>query len=344
MTNGIRNTFNAGLVSAMMLALPTSSSAGKLDAILKAFENNKGYVQPFATVFGTMTNSGWYQSSSVPGGFGFYIGIPVSLATMSDEDRSFNWTAEDPGCKLYHSEISSPSQSCKETTDYKAPTIFGREKGPISYISVYSPSTKSIIDSIEVPLNDGKKEISGFNWLPFLEPQVSFSFKYTEIKVRYLTVPLDAYSLSMPGVGIQHDLASVLPPLPFSLSVVGNYTMLSASWTPGDEISGTMELNGESHFYGALIGYTYKRWLEVFAEVGWEGAHLKASGDLVIHDPATVNPQPDETVKPRLDLEGRNGYRAALNIAVHLCWDAVIGQNSGAQLGNQVSILAYRYK
>jgi hypothetical protein len=334
-----------GMVLALTLANPFPSQAGNVDAILKAFESNKGYVQPFATIFGSMTNSGWYQSSAVPEGFGFYLGLPINLTTLSDADRSFSWKARDTGCVAYHANTpGARSQVCQENSSYDAPTLFGRKQGPVTLLSVYNKNSNTIIDTIEIPLSDGKSEVSSFNWLPFFSPQLSFSYKYTELKLRYIGLPLDAYSFSMPGIGIQHDLASFLPPLPVSISVAANFTWLSASWTPGENIKGSMDLSGQSQFYGVLAGYTYKNWLEVFVETGWESASIKSSGSLVIHDPATVDPEPDEIVKPHLDLEGRNGFRAGLNIAFHLGYDAVIGQNIGAQLGNQMGVLAYRFK
>jgi hypothetical protein len=322
------------------------SYAGNVDAIVKAFEDNEDYVKPFATIFGSMTNSGWYQSSAVPAGFGFYLGLPINMTSLADEDRSFSWTVTDDGCRLYHTNNPTGTQTCSEVTTYNTPTIFGRSKGPVTQLSDYNPNSKTIVATRYIPLSDGKQELSSFNWLPFLEPQLSFSYKYTELKLRYIGLPLDAYSFSMPGLGIQHDLASFLPalPLPVSFSAAANFTWLSATWKPGGNISGSMDLTGLSQFYGVLAGYTYKNWLEVFLETGWEMANMKSGGSLVIHDNSATNPQPDETVKPNLSLDGRNGFRVNLNIAFHLGYDAVLGQNVGAQFGNQVGILAYRYK
>lgn len=144
----------------------------------------------------------------------------------------------------------------------------------------------------------------------------------------------------MPAVGIQHDLASFLPPLPVNLSLAANWTWLSGEWTPGGDIDGSLTLDGTSSFYEILAGYTYANWLEVILETGWETASVKTGGNLVIKDEG----QPDETVRPDMTLDGRNGFRAGLNIAIHFGYDAVLGQSFGANLGNQLSILAYRYK
>jgi hypothetical protein len=334
-----------GLVTFAILALPRAGSASNAGDVVKAFQDNGGYVKPFATLFGSMTNSGWYQSSAVPSGFGFYLGIPMSITKIADDDRSFSYTYVDDGCQQYHANNPSGKQVCREKTEYQTPTIFGRKRAPLASRSIYNGNSDSIVDHQEIPLSDGKSEVSDFNWIPFLEPQISVSYKYTELKLRYFGFSVGGYSLSMPAFGIQHDLASVLPPLPVpvNFSIAADMTFFNASWKPGDNVKGTMDLSGQSYFVGVLAGYTYARWLEVFLETGWEGASLKSGGDLVIHDTG-ANPDPDESVKPRLTLEGRNGFRASLSLAFHIGYDAVLSQNVGANLSNQVGILAYRYK
>jgi hypothetical protein len=341
---GVRrfNAINAILVvmtAMVVLGLPQSAAAAKLADVVRAFENNQDYVQPIATIFGSATNSGWYQSSAVPRGFSFYLGLPINFTQIASDDRKFTGTWTDNGCKQYHKNHPGGPQSCSETTRFTAPTMFGSGSGPILDSSAYSPTTNSIAATFHVPQNDGNAEAAAFNWFPFAEPQASVSCYNTEVKLRYFALPLDVVSVSLPGLGIQHDLASFLPPLPVSLSVAANWTWLNGSWKPGGDVDGSVKLNGTSAFYGVLAGYTYARWAEVFLETGWETASLKTGGDLIIHD----NPG-EERVRPNLTLQGRNGFRANLNVAIHFGYDAVLGQNLGANLGNQVSVLAYRYK
>jgi hypothetical protein len=330
----------AVLAALCSLCLPRGASAVSLDDLVKSFEDNEEYVQPFATLFGSATNGGWYQSSSVPRGFSFYIGIPITTTLIADDDRSYSGTWEDNGCKQYHEFNPNGAQSCSESTPFKAPTVFGRDKGPVRNSSIYSPISNSIIDTLHIPQNDGNASLAAMNWLPFLEPQISFSYYHTELKLRYFTVPLSSYYLSLPGLGIQHDLSSFLPPLPVSLSVAANWTWMSAEWEPGEDIDGKLELDGTSAFYGVLVGYSPKKWLEVFLETGWETATVKTGGLLTIHNEGEA----DQVVRPNLTLDGRNGFRAGLNIAFHLGYDAVLGQSVGANLGNQLGVLAYRYK
>jgi hypothetical protein len=108
---------------------------------------------------------------------------------------------------------------------------------------------------------------------------------------------------------------------------------------PGNGVDGTLELSGVSHFVGLLVGYNLLGMLEVFAEAGWEGATLQTGGSLTITDVT-----PNQEVKPDLEVEGRNGFRAALNVAFHFGYQAVVGQNVGANLGNQFNLLGFRLK
>jgi hypothetical protein len=327
---------------AFALLGPGVCGAASLDEVVKAFEKNDGYVRPFATLFGSMTNSGWYQSAGVPRGFSFYLGIPINFSQIGDEDRKYDGTWTDQGCVAYHQDQPSGTTACPEKVPYTAPTLFGKGKGPTMQTHVYNPNSHAFTTSIDVPMNDGNEFMSGFNWLPFGEPQLGLSYFHTEAKIRYIALPLDIVSMSLPAFGLQHDFIWAMPNSPVHVSLAANWSFLSAEWTPGDNIDGTLKLDGSSAFYGVLAGWTWKNWLEIFTEIGWETASLKSGGNLVIHDEEKV--EPDQIVKPGLTLDGRNGFRMALNVAFHLGYDAVLGQNIGAELGNQVGILAYRFK
>jgi hypothetical protein len=316
----------------------TPASAQRLDGFIKSFRDNKDYIQPFATLFGSMTNSGWYQSAGVGRGFGFYFGLPINITAIADADREYKGTFNDPGCATAHHKNPGGSD-CQESINFTAPTAFGRKRAPTFY--KHNPDPNGIIvDTIPDERSDGLADIADLNWLPFGEPQLSVNFFHTELKIRYLALPLPKFSLSMPAVGLQHDISSFVPiPVPgLHVSLAGNMTWISAEFEPGDKITGKLELSGFSHFLGVLVGYTFLGRAEVFLETGWEGSHLETGGTLVITDSS-----PPETVKPNLSVDGRNGFRAALNVAVHFGYQAVAGQNVGSELGNNISVLGYRF-
>ena len=328
-----------------LLGLPGQARAGKYDDVVKAFQDNARYVEPVATLFGSLTNSGWYQSAGVSSLFGFYLGLPISLVNIADADRTYSATFSDDGCRLYHADQDNPGaggSDCPVEVSYKAPTLFGRNSASPNMQTVYNPNSNQIVDTLEFPVSDGLWDVAKYNWFPFLMPQLSANFFHTEVKLRYFILPLGDISFQTFGIGLQHDLSSFLPPLPVSISLAGNLSTLGFEWSPGDDIDGTLELGGLSQFYGLLVGYNFLGMMEVFAEAGWEMASIESGGTLVIHDPDGNDP--DETVKPALDVDGRNGFRAALNFAFHFGYQAVVGQNLGANVGNQISLAGFRLK
>lgn len=336
-------TFRIGLHrwKAFLLASSLPTFAGPIEEVIKSFEKSAGYVEPIATLFGSMSNSGWYQSAGVSRHFGFYFGLPMSITQISDDDRSFSANHTDDGCVLYHQD--SPSgNACQDVTDYTAPTVFGRKVGPTLKRTVYDPNAKQIVTTLDIPVSDGFSDVADFNWLPFVMPQLSFNYWHTEIKGRFITVPTDKFSFLTWGIGLQHDLASVLPPLPVSLSLAGNVSSIGAEFTPGENIDGKLELDGMSTFVGLLVGWNWKNRFETFAEIGWEKSSMEAGGDLTIHDEG--GNIPDERITPSLSVDGRNGFRASLNLAIHFGYQAVLGQNMGANFGQQLSLLGMRYR
>ena len=122
-----------GILAAALLLPGISNGSPVMDEIVRSFERNNNYIQPFATIFGTAANAGWNQSAWVGKGFGFYLGIPLSVAYVSDDDRTFNGTFVDDGCKQYNNDPAHvPGSSCKEVTSYKGPTILGG-KAPVMH-------------------------------------------------------------------------------------------------------------------------------------------------------------------------------------------------------------------
>lgn len=329
------------LLGLAFLGLPPTARAQEYDEVIKSFEDNGKYVEPLATLFGSMTNSGWYQSAGVKGLFGFYFGVPISFISVSDDDRTYSGTFTDDGCILYHKDFPDGNE-CRDQVGFKAPTLFGRDASASNRRTLYDPNEKKIVGTMDIPLSDGLSDVASFNWFPFLMPQVGFSAFNTEVKLRYIGLPIGDYSFQSFGVGLQHDLSSFLPVLPVSLSLAGNWSMIGAEFTPGSGIDGTLELDGSSYFVGALVGYNLLGMLEVFAEAGWEGASLHSGGHLVITD--SDGNGTDQEVNPDLTVDGRNGFRTALNVAFHFGYQAVVGQSVGANMGTQVNLLGFRVK
>jgi hypothetical protein len=191
----------------------------------------------------------------------------------------------------------------------------------------------------EAPFSDGIKELSDVTLLPFLTVQAAFSMYYTQLTLRYMGVPsLSGVSFGFPGFGLQHDFHHFFPSLPVSLSLAGHITFLSASWKPGEDVDGTLELSGLSSFIGILAGYKLTKFLEVFLETGWDNCSLAPSGKLTI----TGDNGEKDVVEPHQTISGRNGFRMALNFSFPIHYNPVLGGFAGAQWGNVINVLSYK--
>jgi|GEM_PF-1662153 len=328
------------LYRTLMLGIVSVSVAhAQFQGLVEAFESDTGYVKPFATLLGTMTNQAWYQSASVPKAFSFYIGVPISLSFLSSKDRSFEYTWVDSGCVLCNQKNGNPN-GCLERMKLTRPTVFGTEPAPKGATSQVNLNGDVVwVDSIL--FSDGIDGLNALPFMPWLAPQIGLSFFHTELKGRITPIPTPVFSLYVPAAGIQHDLASVLPEIPVSLSVAYNMNWIIGSFTPPDSnINGTLNLRGMSLFAGVLAGYRLKA-VEFFLEAGWEHSTLNLTGDLTIA--AAQASASAQSIKPDMKLAGRNTFRAGLNIAFPIGYMPVLGGSIGAEPAVTVNILGYKY-
>jgi hypothetical protein len=337
----------ARLTAGIVLCLVVGrANGGQFDGTVKAFEEQAQYVKPIATLLGSMSNASWYQSAAVPKEFGFYVGLPISLIYINSRDRQYTDVYVDTNCiecKEFRAEYPEHGIDCAECVsrvEYTAPTLFGTSDPPILRLMTLDHN-KNVIDYEQIHFSGGLEGPSSLSLLPFATIHADLSWYHTAVKLRYVGVPeISGISFHMPGFGLQHDFSSFLPEsFPVSLGVAGNLTLVFASWAPGENIDGELELDGMAGFAGIVAGRRFGRF-EIFLESGWEGAKLEAGGNLDInYDDGT-----SEKIRPGLTLTGRNIFRAALNVAVDLGgYRPVVGQIFGADMGSTLNIIGYRY-
>jgi hypothetical protein len=327
----------------VLISVILQAWAGSITETIKAFERRPDYVRPFATMVGSLTNSGWSMSSTLNKKFNFSVGIPISLTYLNDQDRQYSGTYSDDGCvacqKMKASNPAVDCKNCVECQQFTAPTIFGSIHTPDVHRSIVNLQG-TVIDTLPPidPFSDGIKELNAISVLPFLTLQTSFSYYYSELTLRYIGIPaIGGVSFQFPGIGFQHNFNRFFPSLPVSLSIAAHFTLLNASWAPTDSVKGTLDLSGLSSFYGVLIGYKAAKFLEVFLETGWDNCSIKPTGEMTIINTG-------EKVRPNTTISGRNGFRAALNFSFPIRYNPVIGGTAGAQFGNLINILSYKSK
>lgn len=301
------------------LILTSTLYAGRGSSTMHSINEQPGYLLPFATTVGTLTNSGWLQSASIEKKFGFGISLPISLSYIGKKDRQYT--------DSYTDRVTG------KTINVTVPTVFGSMNKPI----VYHGISQNIPDS--TTFRPGLEEFQNVSVLPYFALQASFSLYYTELKLRYTGLPLSNSSFNFPGIGLQHDFHHFFPSLPIAVSLAGNITFINASFTPGDRLKGTLNTNGLTSFLGIAAGYRPFDKLELFLETGWDHCHVTASGTII----STENDLP-ETIPVDNTITGRNAFRIALNIAVPLKYHPVGGVIAGAQWGNLINLISFRSK
>jgi len=339
------------MVLGLVLALVFSTQADVGETI-RGFERYPGYVQPVPTLMGTILNSGWNETVRINKGFGWSFGVPVMFAYIGEEDHFYDQVWE-TGCR----EIEANGVACPNPYDstYRVPTLWGPATSQRYVKRNYIENTSGLggysdwqivakASSGQEPINTSMLTVP----LPMLK--TSFSYMYTELKLRYMGIPfgitLDDQTIgpiNFFGFGLQHDIRSILKKqaieIPVDVAVTANYSFWGIEYAPpSGEWTGALELDGITTFHGLLVG---KRWgkVEVFAELGYETSSMQSSGDLV--DLAAEGGP--EAISPNLDVDGRNGLKAALLFTARLgSWAPVLSQGIGAQWGTTVNVLNFR--
>lgn len=275
-------------------------------------------MRPFATTVGTMANSGWIQTSSIEKEFEFGFSLPISLVYIGKNDKQYT---------------DSYTNFNNESVSISVPTVFGSIKKPI----IYRGSNQTIPDS--TTFRPGLEEFQNLALLPYITLQASVSLYYTELKLRYIGLPLSNSSFNFPGIGLQHDFHHFFPTFPIAVSLEGNLTFLNASFTPGDELEGTLKTGGIASFLGIVAGYRPSDKFELFLETGWDHSHVSASGTIISSEDDII-----ETIPVDNTISGRNAFRIALSVAVPLRYNPVAGVIAGAQWGNLINLFSFRSK
>ena len=304
----------------LSLALAFSLQAGRGSTIMHAINEQPGYMRPLATTVGTMTNSGWFQSAFLDRDFEFGMALPISLIYIGSKDRRYTDTYTDA------------TGSVKVTV----PTIFGTLDTPTV--------NRAINDFMTVPDNTtfrpGLEEFKALSVIPYITLQASFSYFYTELKLRYMGMPtIQKNGFHFPGLGLQHDLHHFFPSFPVAISLAGNMTFLTTRITPGDKLDGTLKTGGIASFLGIVAGYRPIDNLEVFLETGWDHSHVSVKGDIISNEDGGREMIPVDNT-----IAGRNAFRIALNVAIPVKYNPVAGVIAGAQWGNLINLISYKSK
>ena len=287
------------------------------------------YLKPFATLTGSMANSGWFQSASIDKDFHFYIGLPINLVNVGGADRSYE--------KTYKGGLEDKPY----IKNYASATIWSDHSGASVKEPIYGLDG-NIADYINHELSDGMSALADFSMLPFPTLQLGFSTHYTELKLRYIGMPtIQGIGFHFPAFGLQHDFGKSLikKNLPVDLSVATSFTFPSYSIKPAydenDKDQLTFEASGLVSFVGLVVGKKFKNF-EIFAETGWEYSGMSFKGEQKLKGNSNM-------ISYDEDLVGRNNFKIAINVSASLgAWLPILSQNFGANFGNTINIISFQ--
>jgi hypothetical protein len=150
--------------------------------------NITGYAKPLVTTLGASMNSGGYYTASIPSLFGFALSFRGMYVMIPEDQKSF-----------------TPQLLNGYTADKKTPTIWGEKSGayyagPDGYITMPPGLNQSAV--------------------PLGYPQIAVSLLGTEVMLRYLPAIdiSDQNSVSMFGIGVQHEISNYIPLLPVDVA------------------------------------------------------------------------------------------------------------------------------
>lgn len=338
-------------LSALLLSSPLFA-AGEVGNVLRAFEDKPGYVKPLATVFGTLMNTGWVNSARVGYGTGWGFGLPIMVAYVGTEDHTYDYTYS-TGCADLRARGQVGSDcpaSNDEITIKDAPTIWGPNSNAQTY--QYLPTIQQVGDSdpsdnyqkfSSGTIDGGESTLRKITTLPFLAPQFSFSSHNFRGTLRGMLLPISPISFYSFGLGLQYDPTRFLPPVVaekgFNTSVAFSVSKWHVGYTPGDDFDGTLNIDGLTTFTALVAGWRYDI-MEVFTEIGYETSSFASGGNLTDNGPDVA--EADRKISPKVDVDGRNGFRMSLNFAIHLgSWQPVVGQSYGAQFGTAANVIQF---
>lgn len=251
------------LFLAVMLAMPVTTMAQNQEDIA-TFINAGGkdasklisaYLEPTVKSLSYGMTSGWYNTAATHKTFGIDFGVTVNLAMIPTSDDYFDPNKLNLSVTTFDGNLDKPGKG--------APTFFG-PKDRTTYSASYDPDGSGSLPQQAVnfsgPEGLAVKDKIGFAGIPVPVAQLSVGIiKNTDLKLRFIPkTEAGESSLSMFGVGVQHDIKQHIPGiklLPFDLSVLVAYNSLKGetdlSYTntgAGDSRPGSTDGMGEYKF------------------------------------------------------------------------------------------------
>lgn len=339
----MKNYIQKTILVAGLCALATLVHADPLATTLRAFESKPGYVQPLATSLGSINNQGWVRSAKVGSKTGWNLSLLVPITYIGTADHTYDFSYDDNCASLNALGKNCPTNGT--STLKGVPTIWGPNSNAVYYGYRSSGDEPTDIMSIQLgTVDDGHEDIRKLVTLglPFLQLGITKHHVAWTVRGMWLPAISEFGGYNNIGMGLQYDFTRFLPKQikekDLFTSVATNGTLWSLSYLASGDVNGELTLDGMNTQVSCIVGWRYGA-MELFTELGYETSSLKAGGALVDSNPGEGE---DPNIRPNVQVDGRNGLKASLNVAFHIgSWLPVLSQSFGAQIGTTANILQF---
>ena len=182
------------------------------------------YAGPLLGALGNNLNNGWYSTADPLklGRFKFELNVPLTFPDASQKTFNVN-------------DLGLENIVPAEPKDATSPTAFGSHSSSanLNVVKKFNGQTNT--------LTSFALKGSSLPVLPMINPQLSVGLVFgTELMFRYLpSIDIKGFKTKYWGLGVKHDVKQWIPvikQLPFSLSFIGAYSHLDASYDFGNNL------------------------------------------------------------------------------------------------------------
>lgn len=271
----------------------------------------EAYLEPTVKSLSYGMTGNWYNTAATHKTFGVDFGVSVNLAMIPTSEDFFDPNKLGLSVTNYEGakdQKDKDDDSVPYDPTRKAPTFFG-SNDVTNYSASYDPGDGNGTRTIAFSGPEGLavKDAIGFAGIPVPVAQLTVGIiKNTDLKLRFIPkIEAGGSSLSMFGVGVQHDIKQHIPGiklLPFDLSVLVAYNSLKGetdlSYTntgAGDSRPGSTNGMGIYKFNSMVYQVLVSKRLAVVTFYGGFGysminTKVNVDGDYTIQaTPADIN-------------------------------------------------------
>lgn len=329
--------------------------AQELETILLAADDAsqlmKGYLKPASKGLMYSMNGGWYTTAKTHEVLGFDITISANGSFVPSADEMFAFVPSD------YQFLSLPNN------ESSLPTVMS-DNDVMTQVDVSIPVGDGTFKVASFDMPGGITEDLPANLVPSPMVQAGIGLPlHTDLKIRFTpTITYsDDFEANLIGIGLQHNLMQYLGPLdnlPLSLSVLGAFTKIDATYSIGDDaIDGVTVTNGSAGFElntwtAQLLGSLDFKVITIYGGLGYNSGKtsLNMNGTYnlsydIDDGNGNVIGSVDESITNPIDLDFEaSGMRGTLGLRLNLSWFKIFADYTLQEYNTATAGIAFSFR